>query len=72
MTYEYNPHTLGIYNLAWYSDNNSVTENSDDFNTKEEDAAKKNKDTGRELIDGFTSLQSVENSQNNLESGEII
>ena len=71
MTYDYNPYTLGTYTLAWYNDHNCITENSDDINTKDEDAAEENKDIGSELINILTSLQTAENSQSNSELGEI-
>ena len=68
MTYEYNPHTLGTYTLAWYNDHDSVTETSDDINTKDEDD--EIKDTDRELMDILNSLHSEKDSQKKVDGSK--
>ena len=72
MTYEYNPYTLGNYNLAWSSDQNSVTDNSDDINSKEEDVDYEAKDTNIELIEIWNNIESKSESQSNFEQSKFL
>ena len=67
MSYEYNPYTLGNYNLACSSDQNSVTENSDALNSKEEDVDDGTKDANRELLEILSSFELKNESQTYLE-----
>ena len=66
MTYEYNPYTLGMNN----SDHNSVTENSDDINSKEVEDETNNRNIVN--MDFSNRLECEQESQTCAEQSEFI